>query len=234
MSEPTPLEAVWTAVPGAAPRTGLTLDRVVAAAIEIADVEGLGAVSMSRVAKRTGFTPMALYRHVANKDELVLHMQDRAVGPPPATLAPTGAWRADTERWAWASLARIRAHPWYVQTLPTFGAPATPSQLLWMEAALQALAPTSLTESEKVETTLLINAHVIGDTTFHAIETATAAVGSYDDALSRFLTPERFPAVVRAMRDGAFAAGPDPAADRDDLFRYGLERILDGVEAYLR
>ncbi|MGI5127207.1 TetR/AcrR family transcriptional regulator [Pseudonocardia sp. CA-107938] len=233
MTESTPLEAVWTAVPGAVPRTGLTLDRVVAAAIEIADAEGLGAVSMSRVAKRTGFTPMALYRHVANKDELVLHMQDRAMGPPPPELAATGDWRADTERWAWASLARIRAHPWYVQTLSTFGAPATPSHLLWAEAALQALAPTALTESEKVETTLLINAHVVGDTTFHAIETATEAVGVYDDVLARFLDEERFPAVVRAVAAGAFAAGPDPAADRDALFRYGLDRILDGVAAYL-
>jgi AcrR family transcriptional regulator len=233
MTDLSPLEAVWTAVPGTAPRAGLTLDRVVTAGIEIADAEGLGAVSMSRVAKRTGFTPMALYRHVANKSELVLHMQDRAVGPPPAELAPTGDWRADTARWAWASLARIRAHPWYVETLPMFGAPATPSQLLWMEAALQALAPTSLSEPEKVETTLLINAHVIGDTTLHAIDAATAAVGVYDDELARFLDPERFPAVVRAFAGGAFAAGPDPAADRDDLFRYGLERILDGVEAYL-
>jgi hypothetical protein len=96
------------------------------------------------------------------------------------------------------------------------------------------LAPTSLSEAEKVETTLLINAHVIGDTTFHAIERATETIGVYDDLLARFLDPERFPAVVRAFEGGAFNAGPDPAADRDDLFRYGLERILDGVEAYLR
>ena len=121
-----PLEALWTAGPATAPREGLTLDRVVATAIEIADSEGLAAVAMGRVAKRMGFTPMALYRHVGGKDELVLHMQNSAIGQPPPELAPTGDWRADLRRWAWASVAPVRAHPWYVQTLST-SAPSRPT-----------------------------------------------------------------------------------------------------------
>ncbi|SHL17887.1 transcriptional regulator, TetR family [Pseudonocardia thermophila] len=233
MSDVTPLEAVWTATPGPAPREGLTLDRVVEAAMAIADAEGLDAVSMSRVAKRLGFTPMAIYRHVANKEELLLHMQNRAVGVPPPEIAPTGDWRADITRWAWAGLAGVRAHPWYVQTLSLVGAPATPNQLLWIEAALQALAPTTLTEAEKIETILLINAHVIADTTFRAIDDAATATGSNEKVMARAMDPERFPAFVRAAAAGAFAPGPDPAAERDELFRFGLERILDGVEAYL-
>jgi len=232
MSELSPLEAIWTVGPSAAPREGLTLDRIVAAGIEIADAEGLGAVSMSRVAKRTGFTPMALYRHVGSKDELVLHMQDRAIGRPPAELAPTGDWRADLRRWGWASVVPVRAHPWYVQTLSTFGA-VTPAHLAWMELALQALAPTALAEAEKVETIMLINAHVIGDMTFHAIESATEAPDVYGDLLGRFLDPERFPAFMRAAEAGVFTSTSDPTADRDELFSFGLERILDGVAAYL-
>ncbi len=233
MTELSPLESIWTDGPAAAPREGLTIDRIVATAIEIADAEGLAAVAMGRVAKRIGFTPMALYRHVAGKDELVLRMQDRAIGRPPSDLKLTGDWRADLRRWAWASVAPVRAHPWYVQTLSTFGA-VTPSHLAWMELALQALAPTALAEAEKVETIMLINAHVIGDMTFHAIESATEAPGVYGDALGRFLDPERFPAFVRAAAAGVFTTSSDPAADRDELFSFGLERILDGVETYLR
>lgn len=228
-----PLAAIWTAGRAAAPREGLTLDRVVATAIEIADAEGLAAVAMGRVAKRMGFTPMALYRHVGSKGELVLHMQDRSIGPPPAELAPTGDWRADTRRWAWASLTAIRAHPWYAQTLTMFGAPATPNHLAWMELALQALAPTELAETEKVETILLVNAHVLGDLTFHAVDQTTEVAGVYDEVLRRYLDPERFPAFVRAAAAGAFATTTDPDADRDELFSFGLERILDGVAAYL-
>lgn len=227
-----PLEAIWTAGPAAAPREGLSLDRVVATAIEIADAEGLAAVAMGRVAKRMGFTPMALYRHVGSKDELVLHMQNRAIGRPPPELAPTGDWRADLRRWAWASVVPVRAHPWYVQTLTMFGA-ATPNHLAWMELALQALAPTTLAESEKVETIMVINAHVLGDMMFHAIESTAHDSDVYDDVLSRFLDPERFPAFVRAASAGAFATTTDPATDRDELFSFGLERILDGVAAYL-
>jgi AcrR family transcriptional regulator len=233
MTELSPLESIWTARPAAAPREGLTLVRIVATAIEIADGEGLAAVSMARIAKRIGFTPMALYRHVAGKDELVLRMQDQVLGPPPAELAPTGEWRADLRRWAWACVERARAHPWYAQSLSMFGSPATPTHLAWIELALQGLAPTTLTEGEKVETILLVNAHLLGDITFHAIESATEAAGAYDDTVSRFLDPEKFPAFARAAAAGAFTTTADPGADRDELFSFGLERILDGVAAYL-
>ena len=53
------------------PRAGLSADAIVAAAIRIADAEGLEAVSMARVANELGFTTMSLYRHVASKDELL-------------------------------------------------------------------------------------------------------------------------------------------------------------------
>ena len=54
-----------------APKAGLTTDAIVAAAIELADAEGLAAVSMGRVANRLGYTPMSLYRHVPSKEALL-------------------------------------------------------------------------------------------------------------------------------------------------------------------
>lgn len=145
-----------------------------AAAIEIADAEGLDAVSMSRVAKALGFTPMSLYRHVGSKEELLLHMQDVAVGPPPAELdpAPDAGWRECVERWAWATVRRMRAHPWILQTVPMPGPPATPNQPTWLEYGLRALRPTPLAEPEKLYVILMLNAHTFGDLTFHEAETA--------------------------------------------------------------
>lgn len=221
------LEAVWSAQPD--DREGLSLRRIVAAAITLADTDGLPAVSMAKVAKALGFTTMSLYRHVGSKEELLLHMQDVAVGPPPQEVdpAPDEGWRAAAERWAWATAARMRAHPWILQTLPVLGPPATPNQLTWLEYGLRALRPTPLSEPEKLQVILLINAHVFGDVTFSGAEVADD--GSYEALFAKHLDPARFPALIDAFTGGAFAETGDPVADRDAQFAFGLTRILDGV-----
>ena len=230
----TPLEAVWQATPEEGAREGLSLGRIVAAALALGDAEGLAAVSMSRVAKALGFTPMSLYRHVGSKEELLLHMQDRAVGPPPPGLDPPPGqdWRTGLELWAWHTVAAMRAHPWIVQTLSILGPPATPNQLTWLEYGFRALAGTPLSEAEKLQVILMINAHTFGDLTFHDAEVADSrgeGGGGYELLFSRYLDPARFPALIAAFTGGAFAAGDDPQVDRDEQFRFGLDRILDGV-----
>ena len=72
------------------PRLGLSLDRVVQSGIELADGDGLGAVSMKRVAERLGFTTMSLYRYVTSKDELLLLMHDTVWQPPAGLDVPAG------------------------------------------------------------------------------------------------------------------------------------------------
>ncbi|HEY0639588.1 MAG TPA: TetR/AcrR family transcriptional regulator [Pseudonocardiaceae bacterium] len=231
------LQAVWEAHgrPDPEPRQGLSRRRIVAAAMELADAEGLAAVSMARVAARVGFTTMSLYRHVRNKDELLLFMQDAALGPPPPRDPDPTDWRSELEWWAGEVVAAFRAHPWVLQTIALFGPPATPNQLTWLELGLRALGGTALTEPEKVATMLLIDAHVIGDIQFggagpeHSVDELT----DYGALLARMLDPARFPAVLRAVHGGAFEPGDDPAADRDETFRFGLARILDGVQALL-
>lgn len=232
------VEAVWAAARGERTgqvRSGLSLERVVAAAIEIADADGLSAVSMSRVAKRLGFTTMSLYRYVSSKEELILHMQD-AVGGPPDAFDAVGSqgWRADLERWAWAVLGTMRAHPWMTQTISMLGPPATPNQLAWFDRGLATLGSTGLPEGDKVLTMLLVQAHVFGDLLFTAAENPSmpGAVGTddYERLLARFLDPERFPALLGAFAGGGFESSPDPAADRDEYFGFGLTLILDGVE----
>lgn len=224
------LRAAWSEPPP--PRQGLGRARVVEVAVELADADGLAALSMAKVAARLGVTAMALYRHVAGKDELVLLMQDAAVGAPPE-LDGGGSWREDLERWTWAVLARFRAHPWLVGAIAMTGPPATPHQLAWLERGLRALAGTPLTEPEKLTTILLLDAHVFSDLQFSAIgePSAPAVPGAdYADVILGLLDPEHFPALRRAAEGGAFATGPDPAASRDADFAFALARILDGVE----
>ena len=86
--------------PRRGPKPSFTLGEVVAAAIDVADGEGLAAVSMARVAHQLGSSTMALYRYVASKDELLLLMSDAAVGPPPAFPAGgRGAPGSSSGRW---------------------------------------------------------------------------------------------------------------------------------------
>src|SRR5437868_3737447 len=94
MEIPRSLKVLWEGDAAAARRGSrqvLSLDRIVAAAIGIADRDGIAALSMARLAHELGSAPMSLYRHVANKDELLIFMQDAAPGPPP--LLANG-WRA--------------------------------------------------------------------------------------------------------------------------------------------
>ena len=84
-----------------APRRGrkpsLTVQDVTRAAIEVADAEGLGAVSMARVAKQLGNSTMALYRYVESKESLLKLMADAALDEPDpdAVVGRTGSFRKD-------------------------------------------------------------------------------------------------------------------------------------------
>ena len=75
---PPSLELLWgrREVGRRGPKPGLNVDAIVAAAVDIANAEGLAAVSMARVAKAVGFTTMSLYRYVTNKDELLQLMKE--------------------------------------------------------------------------------------------------------------------------------------------------------------
>ena len=208
-------------------KRGLTVERVVAAGIALADEDGLAAVSMGRVAKRLGFTTMALYRHVESKDELLVLMVNEAVGEPAADVAG-GGWRAQMERWCAELLDQLRVHPW-VLDVPIGGPPATPAQLAWMDRGFAALEDTALTEAEKGVVVLMLNGQVFWEARV-SLELARGAQRG-DDAvmtasfISGVLEGGRFPAVRRALDAGIFE---DDSAEAD-LAR-GVGIALDGVE----
>src|SRR5438105_13318066 len=99
--------------PSRGPKPGLSLERIVLAAIAIADAEGLSAVSMQRVAAECGFTTMSLYRYVPSKNELLDLMIDTAVGQPPKLHEIPGGWRPKLAEWAWQTWSGFHQHPWF-------------------------------------------------------------------------------------------------------------------------
>jgi len=119
------------------PRPAHSREEIAAAAVRVADAEGLAAVSMRRVATELGTGTTSLYRYVDGKDELFDLMVDRAMGDgePPV---PTGDWRVDLAAVAHAQRAMMLRHPWLVRlpaTRPVLG----PNTLAWLEATYAAV-----------------------------------------------------------------------------------------------
>ncbi|MCI4061600.1 TetR/AcrR family transcriptional regulator [Micromonospora sp. R77] len=238
---PASLEAAWglRERPTRGPKRGLSLDRIVRAAIAVAEADGLAAVSMGRVAKELGTAPMSLYRYVAAKTELLDLMTDVAFGPPGPTPGPEVTWREGLRRWARGELAGFRRHPW-LRHVSVGSPPILPNQIAWMEQALVVLRPTGLGGQEKVATVLLVSGYVrywatvtldIQAVAQAAGSTAEEAMTTYGRRLAKVVDPARFPEVSELMAGGDMEGEPD---DPDADFVFGLERILDGIEALVR
>lgn len=211
------------------PKRGLSLDQVIDAAIEIADVEGVGALSMSRVAKRLGFTTMSLYRYVDSKDTLIELVLDRVVGLP-QELPPDGGWRVRLERWAWAEFEMVQRHPWWVEV--ALVPPRGPNNMAWLDAGLAAFAGTAVPEPVKLQLVLNVSLYVIGRMRMAREMAADADYDDYMTQLGRVITAERYPALARAMSEQAFEQ--DEVAWQAADLRFGLDRLLDGYETFVR
>jgi AcrR family transcriptional regulator len=216
-------ELLWGAParPSRGPKPGMSVEEIVRAAIAIADADGLPAVSMQRVAKEFGFTTMSLYRYVPGKGELIDLMVDTAVGPPPDLSTIAGGWRPQLAEWASLTWAFFQEHRWFLGA--ALDRMMGPNQIGWLEVAVAALSGNGLVGQELTASVLAVNGHVRSFAPIApAIEDEWAA--GMAELFSRHR--DRFPAIAAAMADGAFA--PDA-----DEFGFGLERILDGIEAHI-
>lgn len=221
------------ATPQRGPKREMSVERIVEAAVEIADAEGLGAVSMAAVAAKLGFTPMSLYRYVSAKDDLILLMQEEATGAP-SDGTTVGGWRERLEALFREQLQHYLQHPW-VLDIPISGVPATPNSAAWMDAGLSALADTPLTYEERLAVMLLVTgtSHWAGTILagYSRVEREQGADGDAiarnEDALFRALiTEDAYPELRAAIEAGVFLDDSDP-------FSFALARGLDGVAAYM-
>ncbi|HEY6745318.1 MAG TPA: TetR/AcrR family transcriptional regulator [Mycobacteriales bacterium] len=216
------------------PKPALSLERIVAAAIGLADEGGLPALSMSRLAEALGFTTMSVYRYVASKDDLLVLCLDATIGAAPEL---DGDWREQLEGWARALRVRYQQHPWMLD-VPISGLPAGPNQLVWFERGLRALASTTLEAGQRASTVLLLSTYVRGQVQMVAdlVRAATPVDGQppvdWAAVVRRVADPDRFPEVAALVSGGVFDDELD--AFPDEEFDFGLRRILDGVDALAR
>jgi AcrR family transcriptional regulator len=235
------MELLWRTPPDSGrrpgPRPSLDVDRVVAAAVRLADAEGLGALSMRRVAADLGVAVMTLYGHVPGKGELVDLMLDSVLAElyPDEHVVTAGDWRTRLEAVARANWDLFLRHPWALH-LATGRPPLGPHLMRKYDLELRAVDGLGLSEVEMDLLVTLVNDFVKG-TVSGVSEKATAeqVSGVTEDQwwaamaphVERFFDAQRYPTAARVGP----AAGEElqAATVPERSFEFGLARLLDGV-----
>ena len=221
------------------PRAGLSADAIVAAAVRIADAEGLEAVSMARVAHELGFTTMSLYRHVASKEELLQLMWNAsALGADDLVIEGDG-WRSRLREWAIIQRDMIDRHPWITQ-MPMAAPPVAPNSLHFVERGLETLDGTGLADADKLRILGMIASYTLSEARMAADAARAAAQAaatggppgspvSFEALLRELVDEKTYPRLHRiAWADTDLAT----ASEREE-FLFGIDRILDGVQSLM-
>ncbi|GAA4517870.1 TetR/AcrR family transcriptional regulator [Actinoallomurus oryzae] len=236
------LELLWRdagrETAGRGPKPRLSIDAVVRAAIDIADAEGLDAVTMRRVAQGLGVVPMTLYTYIPGKAELLDLMVDAAYRRMPRTEHPAGTpWRARVEAVAHENRALFRRHPW-MTALSVTRPPLGPGTMAKYEHELGAFDGLGLDDVEMDAALTHLLAFVQSTARTALDKEAAARDSAMSDAewwaanaplLARVFDPERYPLATRV---GSAAGEAHQAAyDPDHAYAFGLRCVLDGFAA---
>src|SRR5918998_2926800 len=198
--------------------------RISAAAVALADADGLAAVSMRRIASVLGTAPASLYRYVDSRDELLELMADAVAGELDLSRPPSGDWRADLVALAHQLRDAYRRHPWLLDLVPG-RVGIGPRAVDQLEYALAALTDLDVAAGLKLEAVAMLNGIVaLAVRTELAVGDTTA---SWSAAQAEFLG-----AVVSAGGHPHLAAAlaeAGPGTTDDDLLDRILPRMLAGL-----
>lgn len=218
----------------------LSVERIVRAAIELADSEGLAALSMRRVAERLGVGTMSLYTYVPGKAELIDVMLDTVFGETARPAEVPGGWRGRLEQIARENWAMYQRHPWMLH-VGTSRPPLGPEVNAKYEYELGAVEGIGLTDVEMDSVLTLVLNHVQGSARLLAdaagLQQRTGLTdeqwwNAHEPYLAKIGDVERFPTAARV---GAAAGAEHNAAYPAEYgFEFGLQRILDGIEALVK
>jgi AcrR family transcriptional regulator len=207
-------------------------------AVAIADAEGLGALSMRRLAGELGMPTMSLYRHVSGKEELLLFMMDTVfAGDALPELSPgTDGWRACVEALARLQWSMYRRHPWMAQAVSFTRPLLAPRAMAHTEWTMRALDGHGLAPDVLFLAAVTVANYVRG-TAVNIEEEAQAEqetgmseeqwLDSQQHRLGEILGSGGYPLMHRAVAD------PTLEFDVDRLMEFGLQRLLDGLAPVL-
>jgi|TARA_A100001391_G_scaffold190664_2_gene163370 AcrR family transcriptional regulator len=235
------LELLWgrDKAPRRGPKPKIALEQIVQAAVDIADAEGIEAVSTRRVADAVGISPMSFYTHVPSKAELHDLMLDHIAAPgkeaPPDW--PQMDWRARMTLVAEAMWGFYLQHPWVLQ-FQTHRPVLGPNTLAAYEVALGSVEGIGLDDLEMDLAVTALMDIVVGTVRNAAREkTVRDATGMSDDEWWRriepFLETIDYAPYPISSRVGPVAGAEYGAGDPHRAFKFAFERFLDGMELML-
>jgi AcrR family transcriptional regulator len=221
------------------PRQGLSVDAVVAAATQVADTEGLEAVTMRRVAKALAVAPMTLYTYVPGKAELLDLMLDAAYTRMPRLDTSGQPWRQRLAVIAEENKELFENHPW-AATISTIRPPLGPGMMAKYEHELLALESLGL-DDVLMDASL---AYLLGFVQAWARAAADARAVQHDTAmgdnewwatsgplLARVLDETAYPVATRV--GSAAGAAHGSAYSPGHAYTFGLARVLDGLSTLI-
>jgi AcrR family transcriptional regulator len=206
-------------------RLPLSRERLLDAAMAIADSRGLEALTMRGLARDLGVEPMSLYHYAASRDEIVGAIVDRVVEEIDLP-APEGTWKSAIRASAISAHQVLKRHPWACN--PLMSAPRVSAPRLRMiDGLLARLADAGLPAGLEDLTYHAIDSHILGFTLWLAgYSSGPALVG---DELREFLEEIHIEAYPHLNAHVAYHLEPRPAGSPNE-FEFGLDLILDGVE----
>ena len=212
----------------ASPRPPLTRQRVLEAALALADQGGIESLSMRKLAQELGVEAMSLYHHVANKDEILDGLVDIVFGE---IALPSGPdWRSAMRQRAVSAREALRRHPWATPLMESRATPG-PANLRHHDAVLGVLRGAGFPVELTAHAYSLLDAYIYG----FALQEASLPFSTPEE------TTEVASSIMTEMAAGAYPHLTEltvehvlqPGYDYGDEFRFGLELLLDGLERAL-
>ena len=212
---------------GMARRT-LNRERVLAGALEVADAEGIGSLTIRSLAQHLGVAPMAVYHYVANKDEILDGLVDLVFGEmtPPS---PEGDWREEISRRSHSARRVLRGHPWAIALLDSRTSPGM-ATLRHHEATLATFRAGGFTIQQTAHAYALLDSYVYG----FAVQEAALPFSGPDSAKEVAEPLMEALAGFPHMVEIATQVAMQPGYDFGNEFGVGLEMILDAMERWLK
>lgn len=215
------------------PRAGLTRDRVVREAMAVIDEGGEPALTMRSLAERLGVRPMALYRHVRNRDDLLDAVADRLLGDlradPDLADARARDWRDFLERLGHGVRAAAQSHP---RVFPLVAGRPTAAPWLrpplrsldWVEDFLDALSSRGFDGASAAAAYRRFTSFLIGDLVLEVSAAAEPAAATSATAIAPAELADSYPTVARLATELV------KREDREE-FAEGLRGVIDTIAA---
>lgn len=230
--------SVWLRpAPRRQPAPAFSRDQITRAAIDLADAEGLAAVSMRHIATRIGSAPTSLYWYFSDKEQLYELMVDAIIGEIELPGQPSGDWRADLAAIARATRTALRQHPWFPQLgiHPVAG----PQTIRYGAIAMRSFQGLGLDPETEVSILAALNTYIFGflqrESAWQQLITRTGtSAAQWVTLLADYPAPPADadqPTTQPTTPPSAQHHATRMNLSGDESFEFGLDCLLSGVAA---